>query len=312
MCQNLIYNELHVENRANGESIIIIPIDNTFITHLNLCNSYLKIPEDSILDLMIIQSMAGKLRWSSIVSFHSYDVMERNRLLDKTIQNILNQGHVEETGMFKFVDLKGRLWDQLEFKKGSMSSLGSIVTGDYLPKKRRYKLGLTDVDESSKYYLITTYHNCDAGRPFSEEYLYTSNDSDITEFGYGEPEEENDMEFEFSEEIETISEYSSFDEYRINHIDIQITFYNVQPDERELILSEINAILTKCLGKQQSIIFRSFSGNRLSFYLPSENKSALEKFTEELMTADLDITSISSSGPSTMLSAINSDKEGLE
>ncbi|MES2652961.1 MAG: hypothetical protein V4663_14560 [Bacteroidota bacterium] len=308
LCRNLNYDKLSVEIRLNGENIIIIPIDEVVIEHLNLVQPLLKLNENSVLNLMIVQSTSGKLRWSSIISFLAADGTKRLKLLEKTIENILNQAHVEETGMFKFINLNGSLAYQLEFKHGSMSSWGSIVSGDYLPKKRRKKLGLTDVDESCRYYLVTTYHNSDKGKRFSEEYLYTANDSDSIEFGNGEPEEENDMAIEISGSSVSYSDDDFFsgenDEY-LNCMNIQITFHEVQPDEEELILAEITTLVAKYLENEPAINVRSFSKNRLSFYIPALNRSALGKFTAELMQADLDITSINSSGPSTYTNCNN-------
>ena len=301
--RNVNCEQLSVETRSNGENIIIIPINEIVNEHLNFTRPYLKLTEYSLLNLMIVQSTSGKLRWSSIISFLPAAGKKRLQLLEKTIENIMNQKPVQEAGMFKFIDLNGRLAFQMEFKNGAMTSWGTIVSGDQRPKLNRNRFSLkVEANEANDYYMITTYHNDEVGRKLSEEYLYTISDGDHVNIGNGEPEEENDMTIETSESFVSYSDDDLFlgenDEYSKNFMSVQIAFFEVDAEGMEIILAKITAILTRYIEDQSVIEIRSFSKNKLSFHVPALYKSAIEKFTTALMQADLGITSVSSSGPS--------------
>lgn len=211
---NLSYNDLHVEARKNGENIIIIPINDAVKEHLNNNAKYLKLDESSTLNLIIVQSKEGKLRWSSIVAFLPKNGQKRT-LSEKTIQNIINNEPVADDGMFKFIDLRGRLSYQLEYKKGKLYSWGSPFSEDELPKKE----GQSPVKKNNKtslssttcvaYFLITTYFYDDGSTSQTEEYLFTvcSEAPDGGGSGGGggnpqpeglDPEDPNDMEVETS------------------------------------------------------------------------------------------------------------------
>lgn len=62
--ENLDFENLHIENRKNGESIIIIPLSYEVNKKLNLDQNYIS-------NLVIIQSTKGKMRFSTIISFLS-------------------------------------------------------------------------------------------------------------------------------------------------------------------------------------------------------------------------------------------------
>ncbi|WP_157278868.1 hypothetical protein [Olivibacter sitiensis] len=164
---NLLYDEMRVESRKNGDDLIIIPIRDGVGEKINLGPEYL-------LNLLVVQSKTGKLRWSTVVCFLPENGNKRTVLKEKTIQNIINNEPVFENGLFKFLDLKGKLLYQLEYKDQKLSTYGS-------PRKK----GDTNSPNVAKasiqcydYYLITTYFENGTVVEQTEEYLYTECDED--------------------------------------------------------------------------------------------------------------------------------------
>jgi hypothetical protein len=229
---NLDYASLWIENRKNGENLIIIPINRSVSSQLNLLTSYLKLDEKSIFNLVIVQNRSGKLRWSSIISYLPEDGVDRSQVSEKTIQNIINGEHVVDNGMYKFIDLKGNLQYQVRYKNGKLYSFGKPVRED-----------LTNAHKSKNtaarggclaWYLITTYYYADGSSSQTKEYLFTTCDEDSDEGGGGgggtggdipqdpeEPEEPNDQEI-------TVS--GSFDAYET---DVQPEDYQI-PEEIDI------------------------------------------------------------------------------
>ena len=120
--KSLDYSNLRVEKRDNGEDIIIIALNEIIKKDLNLVASHLKFEENAILNLIIVKSKEGKLRWSSIMSFLPAENKKQLKLSDKTVQNILNNDLVDDSGIFTFINLKGNILYKTEYKNGKRFS----------------------------------------------------------------------------------------------------------------------------------------------------------------------------------------------
>lgn len=213
--KNLNYDEITIETRENGENIIIVPIKESIKGYLNLHAEYLKLDESSILNLMIVQNKEGKLRWSSIVSYLPTDGKRHSSLSERTLQNILNHEPVADEGMFKFIDLKGRLHQQIGYKNGKLSSWSTITNREEVEKlmaKEAKKKVIATVKKNNQpalknfplpedcvdFFLVTTFYDGEGGTYEEWEYLYTECDGD-TGGGEGIPEEPDDLEVETEE-----------------------------------------------------------------------------------------------------------------
>lgn len=207
--RTLDYSKLHIETRKNGENLIIIPIDNSVVESINRNADYLKFNSSTIFNLLIIQGTSGKLRWSTLIGYNAEDGSNKTSLTEKTIQNILNGESVSDNGLYKFVNLKGRLQYQLTYKEGKLHSSASPVREDHLEKnKSRKSSGVAARGGCFAYYLVTTIYYSDGHTEQWEEYLFTACDEDTDEGGGGgggdvpgeevpdpeNPEEPNDQE----------------------------------------------------------------------------------------------------------------------
>lgn len=202
--RTLDYSKLHIETRKNGDNLIVIPIDNSVRESLNGNANYLKFDNNTIFNLLIVQSKSGKLRWSTLIGYNAEEGSNKSSLTEKTIQNILNGESISDDGLYKFVNVKGRLQYQLTFKKGKLNSSAAPVREDHLEKnKSRKSSGVAARGRCFAYYLVTTIYYSDGQTERWEDYLYTECDQEETEDGGGggggenneeNPEEPNDHE----------------------------------------------------------------------------------------------------------------------
>lgn len=153
-----------MEKRKNGETLIIIPIKSKINEKFELNANYLP-------NLLICKGKGGNLRWSMIVFYLAEDGKRRDRLKNKTIQNIINNESVEDNGLFKFFDLKGKLLYQLTYKNKKLLAYGSPrINGE------KSSLGATVMSGGQCYdwYLETTYFNEDGTIDYKTyQYLFT-------------------------------------------------------------------------------------------------------------------------------------------
>ncbi|WP_199119918.1 hypothetical protein [Pedobacter sp. ASV28] len=169
---NLVYENLHVEKRKNGEDLIVIPLNRAVNQKLKLANDYL-------LNLLVVKGNNGKLRWSMVVAFMPEGGKKTNKLRDRTLQQIINNEPVQDNGLYKFFDLKGKLLYQLEYKDNRLASYAS-------PRKKGDVAGADPMARGTlrcyAYYLVTTYFRED-GTIFlqTSEYLYTECDDEVTD-----------------------------------------------------------------------------------------------------------------------------------
>lgn len=211
---NLNYGSLSVENRKNGDNIIIIPVNNSVTAQFNSHKSYLKLEQKNLLILIIVQGSNGKFKWSSIISYLPEDGKNQGELTKKTVQNIINGEQVADDGLYKFIDLKGNLQYQLTYKNGKLNSFGKPVREDLIKANKRKNTAARG--GCFAWYLITTYYYPDGSSSQTEEYLFTTCDQDSDEGGGGgggdspedpqdpeEPEEPNDQEITVSGTFET-------------------------------------------------------------------------------------------------------------
>lgn len=235
---NLNYGSLSVENRKNGESIIIIPINNSVRSQLTARASYLKLDQKSIFNLIIIQNSRGELRWSSIVSYIPEDGMNKLQVSKNTIQNIINGERVSDDGMYKFLDLKGNLLYQIGYKNGRLISFGKPVREDLAKlskSKNTAKTAATTASAASSncsaYFLIETTYYPDGSSNREETYLFTlcedEDDEDTGSDGGGggggssggndevpaDPEQPNDQEITVSGSFETYEDNFEPEDY---------------------------------------------------------------------------------------------------
>lgn len=153
---------------------------------LNRNASYLKFDKKTIFNLLIVQNANGKLRWSTVIGYNSEESSNKLSLSEKTVQNILNNEKIADNGLYKFVNLKGRLQYQLLYKEGRLQSFASPVREDLLNKKKSGRSSVVAARGGCfAYYLITTVTYSDGHVEEWEEYLYTACDEDIDENGGG-------------------------------------------------------------------------------------------------------------------------------
>jgi len=216
---NLNYDGIEVKDRDNGDDIIIIPIKETVKSHLNLNAKHLKLDANSILNYVIVRNKDGKLRWSYIVSFQPSDGKKHSKLLDGTLQNILNNKPVADEGVFNLINLDGKLSLQLSYKNNKISAVGRPMTkAQYAEFKKLLSFEKKDNQKSlnnaplpedcEDFFLVTTYYDGEGGTYEDWEYLYTECDGETGGGGgggLGTPEEDPDI------EIETEQEFSSLE-----------------------------------------------------------------------------------------------------
>ena len=307
VCRHLDYSNASVANRLNGENILVIPLREAVVECFNLNQPFLNLNESVVLNLIIIQSLEGKFRWSTIIAFIPADGEKSSGLSEKTIENIVNERRVEDNGMFKFLALNGMLCFQMEFKNGKMSAWGSLAPGNQLPKRR--KRAPQNYDEfANDYYLVTTYHNEDAGKPITEEYLYSAVDVNIFELNYGELEEEMDLEVSitgnFSSRIQIDDQLSdeSYEQQK-DLVKIKIAFCEVEEEDEELILTTVRAIIERYVVDPSTIHMHMYAKFRLKVHAPLIGNWSPEIFNA-LTSADLGVIGMDSSGPVNLLKSI--------
>lgn len=236
---NLNYDDITIESRKNGEEILIVPIKEPVKDHLNLNAKYLKLDANSLLNYVIVRSKEGKLRWSAIVCFLPDNDKRQETLLSKTIENMINVEPVQDEGMFKFLDIKGKLLYQLEYKGGKMTSFGSVIQRqkaevEKLIAQQAKKKGSPIVKKNNQptinnyplpedcedFFLVTTYYDGEGGTYEEWEYLYTICDGESGGGGGGggetnPPEEEIDMAISIGGQVQIEADYEE-DDYAID------------------------------------------------------------------------------------------------
>jgi len=233
---------LSIETRNNGESLIIIPVNNSITQSLNRTSSYLKFDDNTIFNLLIVQSTTGKLRWSSLIGYNAEKGTNIKALTEKTIQNILNNENISDNGLYKFVNLKGRLQYQLAYKEGKLYSSAAPVREVHVKNNKLHKSnGVAAKGGCFAYYLITTVYYSDGHVEEWEEYLFTACDEDIDEGGGGggggdnpgddpdpnDPEEPNDQ---------TVTVFGSEETWETSYTDpdFQLPITTDNPEEMDL------------------------------------------------------------------------------
>lgn len=183
---HLQFNSLNIEKRNNGENLIIIPIDTEVRTLLSANANYLQLDDKTIFNLMIVQNGSGKLRWSSIIAYLPKSGVMLKQLPRETIQHIINGENVGEDGIYKFINLKGRLQYAIHYEKGRLTAVGKPIREDALSKDNSKKI--TSIKTASTncvaWYEVTTWYYSDGHSEVTEEYLFTTCNED-TEGGGG-------------------------------------------------------------------------------------------------------------------------------
>lgn len=228
--QNLNYEEAHVQKRKNGEEVLVIPVNNTMREKLKLNANYaLK---------MITVKRNGKPRWSMIVCFLAGQGKTKSILEDKSIKGIVDNERLEEDGLYKFFDLKGRLLYQVSYKNKKITSYGTVRkkdksspegNGKVMSMNRGWnnaKMLLPPTEDCTDYYLVTTYYDENGNTLYETwEYLFTTcndggggdggdGDGDI---GGGTTPPEDPVDVEMTQEFEFTIPYTDFqpDDYQL-------------------------------------------------------------------------------------------------
>lgn len=207
----LNFNAMCVGKRNNGESIVTIPINNSIRKDLNSKSSHLNLSEKSILNLIIIQNTSGKLRWASIISFLPKRLKITNELSIETIQNLINGEKVLNDGIYKFIDIKGKLQYIIEYKDKRLFSFSRSLKGKNAKTSENATSSLNCID----WILETTIYYSDGSTEHSSEYQFTTCEDDTEQNGDGGsgggnndfepvyPEDPNDHEITISGSFET-------------------------------------------------------------------------------------------------------------
>ncbi len=211
---------LTVEHRKNGESLIVIPINTKVKKTLSERANYPKFDDNTIFNLLIVQNSKGKLRWSSIITYHPTKELINEPLPKETIQSIINGENVNVDGIYSFINLKGQLQYQIQYKKGRLISVSKPIREDLLGNRKINSPTSRNSHAGTRcwaWYLVTTWYYPDGSTEVTEEYLFTTcdQDNDYTGGGGGgsggdnneEPEEPNDHDIVVTgqdEEYETV------------------------------------------------------------------------------------------------------------
>lgn len=229
--QNLNYEEAHVQKRKNGEEVLVIPVNNTMREKLKLNANYaLK---------MITVKKNGKPRWSMIVAFLAGDGKTKGMLQDKSIKGIVNNERLEEDGLYKFFDLKGRLLYQVSYKGKKITSYGSVQTKDKSSPSGNGKVMsiggkgrgnnaqmlLPEQEDCTDWYLLTTYYD-EYGNPEYQtlEYQFTTCDGGGGNGG-GDTPPEDPIDVELTQEFNSTVSYTDFKplDYRLPNGNLSAT-----------------------------------------------------------------------------------------
>jgi hypothetical protein len=202
--ENLQYNSITIERRKNGENLIIIPLNLSVKALLGENADYLKLDYKTIFNLMIVQNGNGRLRWSSVIAYVPKANVAVKELSKETIQHILNGEAVDQDGIYKFLNLKGKLLYQIHYDKGRMVAVGKPTRQDALNKKKSANYlakGKASQGQCYAWYEVTTWYYPDGHTETTEEYLFTTCDEENGGGGgggtggdAGDPEDENDQE----------------------------------------------------------------------------------------------------------------------
>lgn len=120
---NLKFDELTVERRDNGDSLVIIPLKDQV-------KATLAINVNSRLSLLIVQDKNGKYKFSHIVAYNSADGSNVKKIKAGTIQNLINNKNISYDGEFQFHDIMGKLIFSQKYKDGKILSFSRIFTKD--------------------------------------------------------------------------------------------------------------------------------------------------------------------------------------
>ncbi|MCJ0743704.1 hypothetical protein [Pedobacter montanisoli] len=223
--QNLNYEAAHVQKRKNGEDVLVIPVNDAIREKLKLNANYaLKV---------ITVKKNGKPRWSMIIAFLAGDGKTKSTLNNNSIQGIVNNERLEEDGLYKFFDLKGRLLYQVSYKDKKITSYGAVQAKDKRNGKDKVmstngsgtgnstKMLLPEQEDCTEYYLVTTYYD-QYGNPEYQtwEYLFTlckdGNGGGGGGGGGGTP-PEDPIDVEMTQEFSFPVAYTSFrpEDYRL-------------------------------------------------------------------------------------------------
>ena len=116
---NLEFSNLRIEQSAEGEKIIVIPVKENFKTIKN-------IDKVSIPNLVLILDKMGNVRKGNIVLFYPQNGQIYSKVPDNTFNNILNTSKPECNGKFKYLSVTGKKLHELEYENGHLKSFGHI------------------------------------------------------------------------------------------------------------------------------------------------------------------------------------------
>ena len=158
---NLEYSNLRIEQSAQNEKIIIIPIMEGFKAQ--------KIPDkNSIPNLILLMNASGDIRKGNVVLFKPNIDGKYYTVPHNIFYNIYNTGKVNCNGLFEFLSIAGQRQYHLEYKNGKLFSFGLRKKKEPANQSGRTSTMCYDV------VLVTTYYYEDGSTDVTEEYLGTT------------------------------------------------------------------------------------------------------------------------------------------
>lgn len=169
--QNLDISGSTIQKRNNGDNLIIIPIKASALIKEGFDKNY-------ILNLLVVQNNAGSIKWGTIVGFLPAGSKKMASLSPNTLQNIVNNKPVDDSGMFKFLNVAGTLLYQLEYKNHKLYSWGRPVQNNAGSETNTTDGTIKVNSVCINWYLVTTYYNDDGSTTVTKDYLWTTCDGE--------------------------------------------------------------------------------------------------------------------------------------
>jgi hypothetical protein len=153
--QNIIISELRIEQSADGERIVIIPVTEAF-------KAMKKIDPAAIPNLVLIEDKTGKIRKGNIVLFYPQTGYNYSKVPHNTFYDILNTAKPECNGIFRYLNVTGKRLHELKYENGHLKSFAHAKDSGSTSAR---------ANNCVDWYWVTTYYNSD-GEVINETWDY--------------------------------------------------------------------------------------------------------------------------------------------
>jgi len=153
--QNILISELRIEQSADGERIVIIPVTEAF-------KAMKKIDPAAIPNLVLIEDKTGKIRKGNIVLFYPQNGYSYKNVPHNTFYDILNTAKPDCNGKIRYLSITGKRLHELEYENGHLKSFAHAKDSGSTSAR---------VNNCVDWYWVTTYYNSD-GEVINETWDY--------------------------------------------------------------------------------------------------------------------------------------------